>query len=112
MRVVIRSAAELRKVFEANPFLQRARIDAARLHVTFLTEKAGAAARDKLPALSRSAQDDELEVVESEVFLHCPNGYGNSKLTNNILEKTLRVAATTRNWRTVNALCAMCEELD
>jgi uncharacterized protein (DUF1697 family) len=43
-------------------------------------------------------------VTGREIFLHCPVSYGNSKLNNNFFESKLKVAATTRNWKTLNAL--------
>jgi len=45
--------------------------------------------------------------VGQEVYLHCPNGYGRSKLTNAYFEKQLGVAATTRNWKTVTKLAVL-----
>jgi uncharacterized protein (DUF1697 family) len=41
------------------------------------------------------------------VYLHCPQGYGRSKLSNAFFEKQLGVAATTRNWRTVTTLAEL-----
>ena len=41
------------------------------------------------------------------LYLHLPNGYGRSKLSNESFEKKLGVAATTRNWRTVTALAEL-----
>jgi uncharacterized protein (DUF1697 family) len=108
VRVMVRSAEELKRVLQNNPFLKRAGIEPSKLHVTFLREKAGAAGREKLLALPRGG--DDFEIIGSEMFLHCPNGYGSSRLGNNVLEKAAGEAATTRNWRTVNALCSMCEE--
>ena len=46
-------------------------------------------------------------MVGTEVYLQCPNGYGPSKLSNAYFERGLGVAATTRNWRTVNALAEL-----
>lgn len=43
------------------------------------------------------------------VLLHCPEGYGKTKVSNSTFEKLLGVPATTRNWRTVLALRAMCQ---
>jgi uncharacterized protein (DUF1697 family) len=40
------------------------------------------------------------------VYLHCPGGYGKTKLSNTLIEKKLGTAATTRGWRTV---CAISE---
>ncbi|MBE3143630.1 MAG: DUF1697 domain-containing protein [Planctomycetes bacterium] len=47
---------------------------------------------------------DEFLVYDKEIYLFCPNGYGRTKLSNNYFERKLRVSATTRNWKTVNAL--------
>jgi uncharacterized protein (DUF1697 family) len=44
---------------------------------------------------------DELRVLGREAYLHCPNGYGQTKLHNTALEKLLGAKATTRNWNTV-----------
>ena len=50
---------------------------------------------------------DSFEVVGSEVYLHCPGGYGETTLNNAYLERRLGVMATTRNWRTVDTLAEM-----
>ena len=42
------------------------------------------------------------------VYLYCPNGYAKTALTNAYFEKALGSRATTRNWRTVRALQALC----
>lgn len=36
--------------------------------------------------------------------MNTPNGYGRTKLSNAFFERKLKVAATTRNWKTVTAL--------
>jgi|SRR5690349_4551496 len=108
VRVIIRSARELHKVRQRNPFLARPGVDLSKLHVTFLAKKPLASARLSLAALA--AKRDELEVAGANLFLYCPAGYGQSKLSNNMLERLTAAVATTRNWRTVNQLCALCQE--
>ena len=44
---------------------------------------------------------EQLVIVGKDVYLHTPNGYGKSKLSNVFIEKKLRVRASTRNWKTV-----------
>jgi uncharacterized protein (DUF1697 family) len=102
--VVLRTNRQLAKVVGGNPFL-RSGIDPAKLHVAFL----GAAPRPaRLAELDRKRfEPDELEVVGQEVYLHYPNGYGKTKLSNTALERQLAVAATTRNWRTVTRLAEL-----
>lgn len=102
--VLLRNGRELRAVLAANPF---ARADLGRLYVTFLAaapEPAGVAALQASPH-----EPDEVVAVGSEVYLHCPAGYGVSKLSNTVLEKKLARRATTRNWRTVTKLAELTE---
>ena len=47
------------------------------------------------------------KIIGRSVYLHCPNGYGKSKLTNDFWERKLKLSATTRNWRTSLTLLEM-----
>jgi uncharacterized protein (DUF1697 family) len=99
--VLLRSQEELGRVVKGNPFL-RTQPDPARLHVTFLAEEPDA-------ALVRAVKDydagnDEFVVHGREVYLHTPNGYGNTKINNGFFEKRLQAIATTRNWNSVTKL--------
>jgi uncharacterized protein (DUF1697 family) len=105
VRLLVFPAAELAKLIAKNPFLKDKAIDRARLHVTFLATEPTAEALKRLSAVDAGA--DEFRAAGAHIYLHCPNGYGRSKLSNNQLERLLSVAATTRNWNTVNALAEM-----
>jgi uncharacterized protein (DUF1697 family) len=99
--VIIRSRDELASVVAGNPFSAK-HADPAHLHVTFLAEAPGAEATRALEAFDAGA--DEARVIGREVYLHCPNGYGNTKLNPALIERRLRTTSTTRNWKTVNKL--------
>jgi len=100
---LIRTAGELATVVEANPFLgKRAGADVAKLHVTFLAATPDTGRLDEVDA--GAFAPDEFAVRGREVYLHCPNGYGRTKLNNAFWEKGAGVAATTRNWKTVTKL--------
>lgn len=102
--VLVRTRPELEHLFAANPFVARAD-DVTALHVTFCAEAPPA---DRVKALAATTFDpDQFRVVRREVFLHCPNGYGRTKLNNGFFEKKLGVVATTRNWKTVRALAEL-----
>lgn len=100
--VIVRNSAEMRHILEANPFVRREGILTEKLHVTFLAEAPLAKELEKVRALNYSP--DEFVISGTEVFLHCPGGYGETKLSNNFFENKLKVSATTRNWNTVNKL--------
>jgi uncharacterized protein (DUF1697 family) len=105
--VVVRSPAELGKVIRANPFIKKKGVDLSRLYVTFFAE---APAKSALKALAAfDAGRDEWHADGNEIFLHCPGGYGETKLSNNLFEKKLALKATTRNWKTVNQLWEMSQ---
>ncbi len=105
--VVVRTTEEFRSVLAENPYLGREG-DPTKLHVTFLGAAPGLSAGsvDRPPSAGR----DTFEVVGKEVYLHCPGGYGTTKLTNDFFERRLGTTATTRNWRTVLALARLSEE--
>jgi uncharacterized protein (DUF1697 family) len=97
--VVIRAQAALAKVVAANPF---AGVDLAKVHVTFLAKKPEAAL--VRAAAEHESPPDEFRIAGLEVYLHCPGGYGNTKLNNSFWERKLNVGATTRNWNTATKL--------
>jgi len=102
--VLVRSQKELEAVTTKNPFVRRG-VDPKVLHVTFMATAARAA--DVKGARAKDVGGDEFEVIGREVYLHCPNGYGTTKLTNAFFEKHFGSQATTRNWKTVTTLAEM-----
>jgi len=103
--VIVRTPAELHQVIQNNLFLKEAGMDSSKLHVTFLS---GTPEKIVLKSLERiAAGPDRVRWNDKEIYLHCPNGYGETKLSNSALEKALSVQATTRNWKTVTKLYEM-----
>jgi uncharacterized protein (DUF1697 family) len=93
--VLLRTPAELAAIVKHNPFGTAA-------YVTFLdaaADRKAAAGIDPAPYAP-----DEFEVRGAEVFVRCPNGYGNTKINNAFFERKLATSATTRNWKTVLTL--------
>jgi uncharacterized protein (DUF1697 family) len=105
--VLLRTRDDLAHVVANNPFLGRG-LDPATLHVTFLAETPDP--RRVASLETPSGEPDAFSLAGREVYLHCPNGYGRTKLNNAYLERRLGVAATTRNWRTVTTLCDLARE--
>ncbi len=76
-----------------------------KLHVTFLAEQPAA---DRVQQLQVPAGESAgFHLVDKRIYLHCPDGYGRTKLTNSFFESRLGAVATTRNWRTVTALAEL-----
>jgi uncharacterized protein (DUF1697 family) len=100
--VTLRSPAELRSIVAASPYRALAADDPLRVAIAFFK-----AAPD--PALAGAVDPDThhpdvFTLTGREIHLHCPNGFGRSKLNNAWLEKQLGVVSTIRNWKTIAAL--------
>ena len=98
--VVLRTPAELARVLAANPYAARA--TTTPVYVTFLDAVPDAARREDLDAAAGSP--DEFTICGREAYVWCPRGYGRTVLSNDFFERRLKVAATTRNWRTLTKL--------
>jgi uncharacterized protein (DUF1697 family) len=100
--VVVKTSNELGEVIRNNSLVKEKDIDLSKLHVTFLScapEKSALKTLETTPA-----GPDQIRCSGQAIYLHCPNGYHQTKLSNNVLEKMLKVRTTTRNWKTVNQL--------
>lgn len=106
--VLVLSAKDLALIANSNSLWPKSGGEETLFHCTFLFEPVSPAAFNalKLPA----AEGERVVLVENAVLLHCPHGYGKTKLNNSFFERALGVPATTRNWRTVLALHAVCTE--
>lgn len=104
--VVVRSASELAKAIDGNPF---AKADQSKLHVGFMEAKPPKKVVDELD-MERFAPD-EAAVVGKHVYLHLPNGMGRAKLPPYIDTRLTRAGTpmTVRNWATVNKLAEMAD---
>ncbi len=101
--VQIRTQEEIKTIVDRCPFnLVDPEIDGTRVLVTFLN--AIPSSKDATIVQEYVLPPEQLILIEREVYLHCPNGYGRSKLSNTFLEKKFGVLATTRNWKSVTKL--------
>lgn len=104
--ITVRTRDELAGVIDANPFPQAASAPKT-LHVVFLSD---AVAPDRLDDVDRSAFEPErFELRDRELYLWLPDGIGRSKLAVKLSERALGVAATARNWRTVETLLRLAD---
>lgn len=101
---------DLKRAAQQNPFLADETRDQSFFHITFLSESPENENLSKLDEFQNLP--NEFRVIEKWVHLYCPNGYSNCKLTNEFLEKKLKVKATTRNWKTVLELIRLGETLE
>jgi uncharacterized protein (DUF1697 family) len=100
--VLVLTAGQLDAIASDNPLWPKTGGEETRFHATFLFDPVSKSAFDalKLPA----AEGEQAVLAKGAILLHCPHGYGRTKLNNMWFERALKVRATTRNWRTVRAL--------
>jgi len=102
VQVLVLNKKSLETIFNSNPFLQKSDIDISKLHVTLLSNEPVYEGIQQINEMTTN--QDDFEIVDKCIYLYCPNGYGNTKLNNNLFEKKLKVSATTRNWKTISKL--------
>nr|WP_299072699.1 DUF1697 domain-containing protein [uncultured Allomuricauda sp.] len=100
---LITEGRKLEKILEENPFKNE--VEENRLYFVLLKEVPSQNLVEEFNTLSFVNED--FHVSESCVYLCCKKGYGNAKLNNNLIERKLKVQATTRNLKTMQKLTEM-----
>jgi len=103
---ILRSQEQLGKVITGNPFLKQPGASPEHFHVIFLSETPEVDVLKQLERLTEAP--DGSCCLGQEIYLHLPNGFAQSSMIHNPLERKLLTRATTRNWRTVNNVYQMC----
>lgn len=102
--VITRTIEELEQAIAQNPFL-KTKVSIEGLFLTFLKNVPSAEKLENIKSFDFSP--DQFEIVGKDVFGYCAGKYHKTKLSNQFFENKLKVAATTRNWKTVIRLFEM-----
>jgi len=105
--ILIRNSVELQNTINKNPFVMEAESNPAQVLVTLLSASPKEDNLRKLVGVN--FPPDRFAIHDLDIYIHCPQGYGNSKLSNNFFETKLKIQATTRNWKTINKLLEMAD---
>lgn len=108
--VVLRTASELRDVIANTPFPSSRNLDPSKVLVTFLADKPAAQTCKVL--LNLKCAPEELHIRGRELYIYFPNGMARPKLAWPLIERTLRVSGTSRNWNSVNKMLRLAESLE
>lgn len=101
--IVFRTAAEIAKAARGNPFDTEEQV-----HVTFFAE---APKKKNLALLEPKRRASEKLVLRGrDLYLHLPNGVGQTKLVAAFVDKALQTFGTTRNLRTVTKLADLADK--
>jgi uncharacterized protein (DUF1697 family) len=109
--VVVLSRDELKQVIADNPF--PGETNPKCLHAIFHRDAAGP---DHITAVAAAVQRarhtgsrDDAAVIGRTLFLHTPDGFGNSDLAAQLTRSRVQNAGTARNWATVTKLMDMLD---
>jgi uncharacterized protein (DUF1697 family) len=100
--VFVMTIEQLCKIIERNPLVYGIGKEVSSMYITFLSPDPDMTGKKDIEVKKQEGED--IIFSNEAVYLYCPNGYGSTKLTNKLIESKLNVDATTRNWKTVNAL--------
>ena len=106
--VIVITPEELKTVVESNPF-QQEKLDPAQPYVAFLSEKPSLVLLETLQKLD--FKEDSLVHHDATLYLHYANSASATKLTNAVIERTLQVKSTTRNWKTLLQLMTLVNRI-
>ncbi|MCX6333441.1 MAG: DUF1697 domain-containing protein [Bacteroidia bacterium] len=107
--VLIRTAGEIKKIISANPFQKDNDFDPVKLAVIFLYDDPMDDQTEKVRTIDYPP--DKFKIIGKEIFIYCPNGFGRTKLYTNFFEKKMKVTGTARNWKTINTILSIAEEI-
>ena len=101
--VLVRTIDEWEKAIANNPYpTENHKI----VSFTFLSEV------PKSTTIEVNITNDDVHTITNDmVYMYCPDGFGSTKLTNNLFEKKLKVTATSRNYRTTMKLLELAKDL-
>jgi uncharacterized protein (DUF1697 family) len=109
VEVILKTPDEFKRAIKSNPFLKDKKKNSERIYFTFLSEKPSSS---NIKILKDINYLPEQFIFDNDViYLFFPNGYGKAKLNNNFFEKKLEVIATTRNYKTVETLYTLSNEI-
>jgi uncharacterized protein (DUF1697 family) len=118
--VVVLSRDDLARILQDNPHPDEP--NPKLVHVVFLNGQPPAGLLDRIAAAQSAAaakgSPDTVTAIGPALFLHTPDGFGNSELAQSLFriisppakEKRAILAATARNWATATKLLALCDE--
>lgn len=104
--ITIREISELEMLLHKNPYTDKENWE-SHVHLTFLSEEP---LESLLEAVNLRDNEDEIHVMNREVFLYCPQGYRATLYSNNYFEKKLAESATTRNWKTISKIISLAKK--
>lgn len=102
--VLVRTRKQLKKIFDNCPFPEDKKVNSYFAMLTELPNK------DLVKeAVEKTYENEEYVILNDGLYFYCGNGYGNAKFNLNFFERKLKVAATSRNYKTMVKLLSLSD---
>lgn len=106
--VIVRTREEIASILEGCPYKKSEDLEANKIYYAVLKNTPE---QVNLDLLDQNNYPNELFIITKDcVYLNCLNGAGKAKLTNNVIERKLKVQATSRNHRTMLKLLELSSD--
>ena len=99
IEVIVIKMGDLQEIIANNPFAEK---EEKYLFVTILSGKPDVIDIERIK--NKCAENEDFKILGRSVYLYLPNGYAKTKLNNTLIEKILKIKATSRTLRTLYAL--------
>ena len=100
--VIVKTTSQLHDILNDNPFESEDEIIRKQVYFVLLNEVSKVEELTTFKA--ESYENEEFLISDNCIYLKCKVGYGKAKLNNNLIERKLKILATTRNYRTMHKL--------
>ena len=101
----VRTGPQWREAIEHNPYAEAARDDPSHLVIFFLKAAPEPGAVDNLRGAIVGRET--VQIHGAHAYFVYPDGIGESRLTNTVIERRLGVRGTGRNWNTVQKIATL-----
>lgn len=106
--VIVVTPQDLKMTLKNNPFAKE-NIALPQPYVAFLSATPALSDLEILQAID--FQNDRFITIDKNMYLHYADGAGKTKLSNAVIEKKLKLTATSRNWKTILKLIELAEAM-
>ena len=108
VEVLVKKRNDLEKIVDQNPYTDTKDLEENKIYFVLLKEIPEIELVRKLKNIEF---ENEQFIVSNEcIYLRCGLGAGKAKCNNNFLESTLKISATSRNYRTVQKLLELSKD--
>lgn len=105
---IVRHSETISKTIANNPYVKQGVIDPARLCVSFMKQTPENEFLAKINDFN--FDPDQFEIIDQDIFIFCSKSYHEIKISNQFLEKNLKVDVSSRNWKTVHKLLELANK--